>query len=181
MWFEICTYLTQNRKLMGLLDWWRKVNRLTVIARHVTVIEYHPHPKPARSIIVCIPVHHLLLTNKYVNMADVFKKTQKVPFTLVFNDDQGASTTDAVTEVTGTPTDAAVVSVVFNDGSNTQGFIVGNATGAAGQATVNFLGKNSLGEAIGGSVLVTTTDITPPPPVKPAKSIGITLGDPVDQ
>lgn len=104
-------------------------------------------------------------------MATQFGKAQKVPYTLAFLDGSGVVTTDPVTNVAVSSGDETVAKV-----DTVGGFVLGVKDGAC---TISVTAIASDGSNIAGSVVVTIADA--PPPANVAKSIGITLGDPVTQ
>lgn len=162
------------------LEKWFRPHRLKLdVILEIKVKEQHV-PKPVHRVVICIPVHSLIINNKNVEiMANQFGKAQKVPYTLQGLDASGVPTTAPFTCTGATAGDGTVAKVVPNDSTFQTGFIfgVGDGSVSASFAVVD-ASNNPLPAA---TVDITISDAVIPPTPNPVASVGVVLGDAVAQ
>lgn len=159
---------------MNLLKFFQRREAININVTSIVKV-YTSKAKVARSIQVCIPVSSLNFHNLNLSiMTTQFGKASKAPYTLQWLDEDGNVTTDPVTGVQATNGDGTIAKAAPTD--NQSGWIFGVADGVV---DILFTGLASDGSTVNGKVTITISDA--PPPVKVAKSIGVTVGDAVAQ
>lgn len=165
---------------MNPIRWFFNRSKTVIISANkatVLVLVAEEKPKPAKSILMSIPVHRSLILN---HKQAIMKTTGKIPFILNWLDANGVPTQDAVTNVAGSVGDGSSAAVAFDAGTFKSGFILGKANGSG---DLVFTGLNSLGQPIQSVPTTLTVDDGGGGGTTPnvATGIGVQLGEEVPQ